>query len=286
MSEELCLLNQHSDCRDCREEGNKGKFKFSETKKGEKYFFDLLGNFTLVFLLKGKAVVSCNEFIDKPVEAGEMILCPRSSSCAWVSETDTASIVLEGGGEIPICDSKALREHADKWLNVIPAFQTLPIKNRLVQLLESVKLYLEDGVACPHMYRAKEMELASLFRAYYSPEELMNFFLPTVRSTHEFETFVMNNYLKMKGVKEFVDLSGMNLATFKRKFKSHFKMSPYQWLIKQKSKHIYYELSATDKSFTTIARDFKFTDPSHFNRYCKAMFGATPSQIRKRYLVQ
>lgn len=285
MLEERCLLKQHLNCGVCKV-GIRGGFKFSETKKGEKYTFDLFGGFTLVFLLKGKAVVSCNEFIGKPVEAGEMILFPKSSSCSWISEIDTASIVLEGGGETPICDSKALREHAEKWLNVVPAFLTLPIRTRLVQLLESVKSYIEDGIDCPHMYKAKEMELSSLLRAYYTPEELMNFFMPTVCNTHEFETFVMNNYLNMKGVKEFVDLSGMNLATFKRKFKSHFKMSPYQWLIKQKSKHIYYELSATDKSFTTIARDFKFTDPSHFNRYCKTMFGATPSQIRKRYFIQ
>ena len=88
----------------------------------------------------------------------------------------------------------------------------------------------------------------------------------------------------MKGVKEFVDLSGMNLSTFNRKFKTHFNQSPYQWLIKQKSKHIYHELSTTNKSLATIARDFHFADASHFNRYCKAMFGASPSKIRENIL--
>ena len=113
-------------------------------------------------------------------------------------------------------------------------------------------------------------------------EELVPFFFPTVRRTHAFESFIMNNYLKVKGVQEFVDLSGMNLSTFNRKFKSHFKQSPYQWLIQQKSKHIYHDLSATNKTFAAIAREYDFSDASHFNRYCKAMFGASPSTVRKR----
>ena len=91
----------------------------------------------------------------------------------------------------------------------------------------------------------------------------------------------MENYLKMKGVKEFVDLSGLNVNTFNRKFKAHFGMSPYQWMIKQKSKHILHSLKTSDKSIADIMREFEFSDASHFNRYCKNVFGETPSDIRK-----
>ncbi len=282
MSTKQTMFHRHEDCSKCTET-IQGGFKYIKTQEKEKYIFKMLDTFTLLFVLKGKALISCNEFVDIPVNEGEMVLWPMNSMCTWESITDTTSIVLEGTNEIPLCDRKVLSEHADKWLDVSPTFNALLIKPRLNQFLSSIINYLEDEISCPHLYKAKLLELSSLFRAYYVPKELMTFFLPTVRNTHEFETFIMNNYLKMKGVKEFVDLSGMNIGTFKRKFKSHFQMSPYQWLIKQKSKHIYYELSLTNKRFTTIAKEFKFTDASHFNRYCKTMFGSSPTDIRKSF---
>ena len=284
MSTKKNMFHKHTDCRKCTETVQ-GGFKYVTTREGEKYIFKMLDTFTLVFLLKGKALISCNEFVNVSVNEGEMILWPMNSNCSWVSVMDTACIVLEGISDIPVCDRKVLKEYADKWLNVVPAFKTLSIRSGLDLFLLSVKIYVEDGINCPHIHKAKQLELSTLFRAYYLPEELMDFLIPTICDTHEFETFIMNNYLNMKGVKEFVDLSGMNIGTFNRKFKSHFHMSPYQWLIKQKSKHIYYELSVTDKSFTDIAKEFKFTDASHFNRYCKAMFGSSPTAIRKTFKI-
>lgn len=281
MNKEPIFFDQHSDCKLCKET-IVGGFKYIETKKDEKYTFEMVNTYTLVFVLKGKALISCNENKDIFISAGEMALWPMNSNCAWTSVEDTASIVLEGGEGLATCDSKALREHADQWMNILPTFRTLVIKKRLNDFLYSVKDYLEDGINCPYMHKAKLLELSTVFRAYYQPGELMTFFYPTIENTHEFKTFIMNNYLKMKGVKEFVDLSGMNIGTFNRKFKAHFNMTPYQWLIKQKSKHIYYELSNTDKSFITIAKEFHFTDASHFNRYCKSMFGASPSNVRKK----
>lgn len=237
---------EHADCRVCTETTDRG-FKYIETKKGEKYVFDLVDTYTIVFILSGEAIVSCNEFVNVPFHANEIIIWPLKSHCSWESLTDTAAITFWGDGDLSPCDRIALKEHADLWLNTIPEFKGLEIKPRLMEFLLSVKHYLDDGITCPYMHKAKQRELSTVFRAYYSRQEIMEFFLPTVRQTHEFEQFVMSNYLHMKGVKEFVDLSGMNLSTFNRKFKAHFKETPYQWLIKQKSKHIYHELSVTNK---------------------------------------
>ena len=270
---------EHADCRVCTETTDRG-FEYIETQKGEKYVFDMVDTYRIVFILSGEALISCDDLVNIPFRANEIAIWPMNANCAWESLTDTAAVTFLGDGELSPCDRIALKEHADLWLNTIPEFKGLIIKPRLMEFLLSVKNYLDDGITCPYMHKAKQLELSVVFRAYYSAQELMEFFLPTVRQTHEFEQFVMNNYLHMKGVKEFVDLSGMNLSTFNRKFKTHFKETPYQWLIKQKSKHIYHELSLTSKSLASIARDFHFADASHFNRYCKTMFGASPSKIR------
>lgn len=272
--------SEHKECQVCSESTRNG-FKYIETVKGEKYVFEMVDTFTVVFILAGKALISCNELTDVLFIEDQIALWPMNSSCSWESLTDTEAIVLTGDYDLAPCDSKALREYAELWLNTIPEFEGLPIRPRLKEFLYSVKNYLDDGITCPYIHKYKQQELSIILRAYYSPEEIMRFFLPTARTSHEFEHFVMENYLQMKGVKEFVDLSGMNLHTFNRKFKAHFNESPYQWLIKQKSKNIYHDLTSTDKKLTAIAKEFHFSDASHFNRFCKAIFGASPSKIRE-----
>lgn len=277
----LLYFHEHSDCKICKKTTNHG-FKYIKNQKDEKYIFEVVEAFTIVFILSGEALITCNEFINIHFHQGEIVIWPINSNCSWQSLSETSAIVLTGGSEISPCDKFAIKEHADSWLSSVPQFKGLTIKPRLIEFLISVKNYIEDGITCPYMHKSKQYELSTIFRAYYSQAELIEFFIPIVRNTNEFKQFVMNNYLQMKGVKEFVDLSGMNLSTFNRKFKAHFNESPYQWLIKQKSKHIYYELMATDKSMATIARDYHFADASHFNRYCKSMFGDSPSKLREK----
>lgn len=273
-------FSKHADCRVCTETTKSG-FKYVETTKGEKYLAKAANTYTVVFFMKGKVLVTCNEFKDIPFHEGQIALWPLHTKCEWTSLTNVSCIVLLGDNDLSVCDRKMVKDNADMWLDVVPGFRPLPIRPRLMEFLHGVKNYLEDGITCPHMHKVKQRELSTIFRAYYSQDELLTFFLPTIRDNHEFEWFIMNNYLKMKGVKEFVDLSGMNLRTFNRKFKAHFKESPYQWLIKQRAKHIYYELTNTTKSFTSIAKEFHFSDASHFNRYCKSMYGNTPSGVRE-----
>lgn len=272
---------RHADCKRCMETTNR-KFRYIETEKGEKYIFEMAETYTIVFILSGAVLLSCNEYAGASLQAEEVALWFTNSNHVWEAVTNTTSIVFTGNNIMIPYDRKVLAEHTDNWLNTIPGFRNLPIKPQLMEFLYSVKNYLDDGIACPYMHECKEWELSLIFRTYYSQEELMSFFLPAVYHARDFELFVMNNYLKIKGVKEFVDLSGMNLSAFNRKFKAHFKESPYQWLIKQRSKHIYHALTSTNKSFAIIAKEFYFTDASHFNHYCKSMFGDSPSKIREK----
>lgn len=274
-------LCEHKDCRTCIKTTDRG-FKYVEEKKGYKCVFELADLYVFVFILSGEALISCNEFSNIIFREGEILLCPMNSRCSWESLTDTTTIVLVGDNDYAACDKDILNIDADMWFNTIPEFKGLPIKPRLMDFLHSVKNYLDDGVRCPYIHKYKQHELSVLFRAYYSPEEIIRFFLPAIQKGHEFKRFVMENYLKMKGVKEFVDLSGMNLHTFNRKFKAHFRESPYQWLIQQRSKHIYQDLVSSDISLSAIAKKFHFVDASHFNRFCKTVLGDSPTKIRKQ----
>lgn len=215
MKQELYYC-KHIDCQICKDrtERTDRGFKHIESKKGEKYVFEILDTYTMVFILSGEALISCNEFTDIHFHAGQIVLWPMSSNCVWETIEDTACIVLAGDTELAPCDRKALKEHADLWLDTDPDFKALEIKPRLMDFLATIKNYLDDGITCPYMHKTKQQELSVIFRAYYPQQELMDFFLPTLCNTHEFEHFIMNNYLKMKGVKEFVDSSGMKYKYF------------------------------------------------------------------------
>lgn len=276
-------FSENRNCQKCTDI-SKLEFKYIEIKKGEKYSPNTHNTYAIIFFLTGKVLVSCCEFQNKPFHFGQIVLCPINESCEWKALLATTCIVLLGNNKILPYDRETIKDHSELWLDITPEIHPLPIKPRLMEFLQGVRNYLEDGTSCPLLHKIKQQELSLLFRGYYSQNELLPFLLPIVRYSHEFEHFIMDNYLKMKGVKEFVDLSGMTLSAFNRKFKVHFKESPYQWLIKQRAKHIYHELLYSDRTFASIAKEFHFSDASHFNRYCKSMFGNSPSKIRQKFL--
>lgn len=272
---------KYADCKKCSEITNQ-KFRYVKTAKGEKYFFEMKDAYAIVFIMEGRVNVSCKEYVNRLLQSREIALWSTSPSYTWEAMVDTTSIIFTSNSTMTPCDKRYISKCAANWLNSVPSSNNnLPIKPQLMEFLHTIKSYLDDNIACPCMHECKEWEFALILRAHYSPEELTNFSFFPICKVQEFELFVMNNYLKIKGVKEFVDLSGMNLSTFNRKFKLHFGESPYQWLIKQRSKHIYHALTSTNRSLSTIAKEFYFTDSSHFNHYCKSMFGFSPSKIRE-----
>lgn len=275
-------FSDHPQCANCKETPSEA-FRYIESRAGEKFQFESSSHYMIVFILTGEAKISCNEFKDVLFKAGEMCLFPSDADCSWETVRDASGITFTSDRSHNPCDRASLNQYSEHWFNVEPALYGLSIRPRLMDFLTSVKHYLQDGITCHHLDMIKRYELSLLLRAYYSLEELSEFFMDTVKNTHEFEDLIMQNYLKMKGVKEFVNLSGLNVSTFNRKFKKHFGMSPYQWMIKQKSKHIKEALGSNDKSIASIMREFDFADASHFNRYCKAMFGASPSELREQF---
>ena len=270
------------ECRQCSET-TKSLFRYVEGRRGERTEFIVKEAYALVFVLSGKVLISCNEFYEVLISSPTLFILPISAQCVWENLEDATGVILSGDSEYEICDRVALESHIECFMPRRPEFTKLKIHPRMLQFLKSVCYYLQDDISCPRMHRIKQRELALLFRAYYHAEDVVTLFSSVIQDSSEFKQFIMKNYLKMKGVKEFVDLSGLSLSAFNRKFKAHFGESPYQWMIKQKSKHILHELLTKNKSISEVMKTYDFVDASHFNRYCKAMFGAPPSKLKKMH---
>ena len=92
----------------------------------------------------------------------------------------------------------------------------------------------------------------------------------------------MANYPQARTAKELAAMNGYSLNHFIELFEKEFGDTPYQWMQKQKAKHILGRLLNENVSIKDIVFEFKFSCPSHFNKYCKQYFRATPSEIRAR----
>ena len=91
---------------------------------------------------------------------------------------------------------------------------------------------------------------------------------------------MLDNYLKVKTVKELAGLLGYGIKTFEKLFRENFDESPYKWMQKRKALQIQQRLMNPAISLKQIMYKFKFATSSHFNFYCKQHLGAAPMQIR------
>lgn len=252
-------------------------FRYINYKKGAKYNIHTTSEVTIVFVLKGKLILSYNEFKDFPFCQSEMSLLPINADCIYEVVEDCIILVLFGNNNWDTSEQIFHEIRSD----FAYTFKPMPFRGDIENFVRNTINYIQQEMKPYDINTIKERELYMLFRFYYTTKELAEFFYPILIRNREFEKFIMKNYLKAKGVKELVELSGYSTAKFNRKFKLYFNEPPYRWMLKQKSKHISKYLYDRDVPISTIIKEFDFSDASHFNRYCKTMFGYSPSKFRE-----
>jgi AraC-like DNA-binding protein len=151
------------------------------------------------------------------------------------------------------------------------------ISNYLELLLES----LNDGLSCDYFHKIKQKELFYYLRAYYPKKELSAFFSPMLNGDIHFSQLVFKNYDSVKNLGELAKIANYSLSGFKKRFTKVFGMSPQRWIENEKAKKIRYEINCTHKSFKEISVEFNFSSPSHFDSFCKRVFGMSPGKLRE-----
>lgn len=239
----------------------------------------LSSNF-VVFVMNGSISIACNENLLQNMKVGEMILLPKSSHVYGKAEAGSKFVIFMFDRISHLCSKYALQNlssYIDKGPNMFKAFTIVPEIKMFLNLLSNC---LSSGLNCTFYHELKSSEIMLLFRGYYSKEELAAFFYPLIGGSIDFKTSVLTNYRDAKTVDELASLLGYGLSNFKKKFKEEFEESAYQWMLKQKSKHIKYKLSFPDVEFSSIIDEFGFSSAAHFNRFCKSQYGMTPSDLR------
>lgn len=113
---------------------------------------------------------------------------------------------------------------------------------------------------------------------------------PSISLVHcskvDIESTMLNNFKFHLNLKEYATLCGRSVSVFKRDFKRHFDMTPFQWL---KTKRLDYSktlLIESDLNVNQICYECGFVNVSHFIRAFKEAFKLTPLQFKSHYSIR
>ena len=235
----------------------------------------------LLFVLEGTVEIHSEEFNYRIYKAGTMVAFSKSNKLSGKAITKAKVYLLGFDKHMNVCDKLVLETLYTQFPIEKNKYLGLPIKEGMQRVLDSMDFYLDSRLQCRHLHSIKLQEVFFVFRGFYKKEDMINFFAPILNKTVDFTDFVIANYQKVKTVEELSELYGCSLRSFNRKFKQHFDDSPYNWMLKQKAKHVKAQLLTPGIEFSEIIKEFKFSSASHFSTYCKKQFGVTPRDIRK-----
>ncbi|MCL2502597.1 MAG: AraC family transcriptional regulator [Bacteroidales bacterium] len=253
-------------------------FTYRNIGRGDTMDLDRKYNY-LIFVLNGEVVVSCNEFIDRHFAKGDMFLIPKSAATKFTAGADSELMGCTFDTVKNICDKLCLASFWPICKDMEYDFRPIKMVPQFEIFLEQLLCRLHDGVKCEHFHELKHQEMFLLFRWFYTKEQLAELFHPIIGKSLGFKTFVLENYLKVKNIYELAKLSAMSRSRFDITFKKEFDISAGQWLLKQKAKHIKFEMAAPEVNISDIIIKFDFNSAVHFNRFCKQQFGCTPQEM-------
>lgn len=236
----------------------------------------------ILFVREGCIRVSCNEFIGVVLKSNECILFPIGADvkCVAISPCRLVEFTFFS---LPELYKGAYMEGLCRICDRMPyTFKPLPVSEPLQKFLHLLTDYFEQEIDKPALHEIKYREFFILLQLTYSLNEVSCLLHPLLGRHFTFRAEVLRHYRKVKQVDELAVLLGLEQRTFSRRMKEEFGISPYQWLLKQKAKHVYFSLAETDQSLELIRREYGFKFPGHFTRFCKEHFNQTPLRIRRR----
>lgn len=262
-------------------EDPKAGFSIFEIPEGETIDPSNLYDNVILFVMSGSVKVYFRKNELKTVSALYMFFVKDQDDYTFEITADAVIMVFSFEGA-------ALRNIA-LFQSVYPSAEDpdlnaygLHIIEPLYSFLHLVCHYLKESVCDYILFETKQTELFYILKTFYKKDETSSLFATFTDTTSDFKAQVIDNYMKVKTVNELASMLGYGITTFRVKFKDEFGISAYRWILNQKSKQIIHNMIVYGDGFTKIIDDFDFSSYSHFNKFCKAQYGFTPGELRKR----
>jgi len=237
----------------------------------------------LFFVMEGKVILE-HEFSITTHESGTSFLILQKRNGKIQIVEDAVMIIISVESRFFFCEHFPL-QMLHQWkkefhMNHQSVVYSLPIKAAIFSYLENISAQISMGFRCQYFYALKQQELFFYFREYYTIHELFSFFSPLLNGDSEFTELVYRNYESVKTIAELAAITHYSVSGFKKRFIKVFGLSPHHWILKEKTKKIYHEITCTQKPFKEITMQYNFYSISHFNRFCKKMYSITPAKLR------
>lgn len=277
----LLYLREHLCCSNYQMNSDTG-FSCHQLDKDDVYQIDNSKSSCALFVIQGRVNFDLGKSYEGEMEQRQMLYIPQNMKAQIESITSSRCILLFWDKHLNVCNKLFLNSLLSKENDTDIKNIILPIKSPLMNILESINLYLDARLLCRHMHSLKQQELLLVLRGFYTKQELAAFFSASTNIRESFERFVLDNYKRTNSVKELANLCHISERSFNRKFHSCFGESPYKWIQKKKAEQIQEMINDPEFSFKEIAEELGFSSSPHLTTYCQRMFGMTPSQLREK----
>lgn len=279
---DLLYIGEHLSCKKYLSEVNVG-FVYVEPSNTVVIDRDSVSRNYLFLFIKGETTISCNQFNNRIFEPNQMIMIPRSSNFRWEANKDAGVLIL--GFEIPEnpCDKLLLQSYTDLHEKIEYDFQPVPLRYPITAFAEQLIFLLKNKMNCSHLHILKQQELFLLLRGFYSKKEIALLFYPMIGKDLDFKDFIFKNYRNVNNINELIERSSLGKSSFFTKFKEVFGITAKQWLLKQTTQKVQYELSKPDASIKEVMAACGFDSPALFNQFCRQHFNETPGELIKKY---
>lgn len=153
-----------------------------------------------------------------------------------------------------------------------------PVDAFLQNTADTLKLYLEDKPKfSDELISLKLKELILLILGTDSKENFISFCQNLIFDKSDLKSFMEANFEKDLTLEEFAKLSGRSLSGFKNEFKTIFKETPMQWILKKRIEKGKFLIHQLGYDVGTAALSVGFKTHAHFSRVYKKQFDISPS---------
>jgi AraC-like DNA-binding protein len=257
-------------------------FKYYEIKEGAVFSIENKDDNHILFLLDGNLKISCNNFINRQVNSKEFFFIPVAADLKCRTLAHSRILLFTFDNPVAHFDKEYTSRLLDSYLHMDESFVKLPFCEPVESFVNHLILYARHKINKKLLQDIKEMELLTILKSFYRKEDVANFFYPVIGRSPHFRMQVLRNYRKDPNIDGLARCTGMEKRSFSFQFKEEFNMSPYQWLLNQKAKHIHFSLAESDKTLDEIRTEFGFKFAGHFTRFCKKQFNCTPIRLRRQ----
>ncbi len=209
-----------------------------------------------------------------------LIFFPPGIVCDISFSKNTILVIFCLKEYIGLCQQFSLDKLIKNQTEIEYGITFLSIKPQIKKFMDSICVYLNDGLNYSPLFDVKIKELFILLKAYYNENEIVEFFNPLFSRNVHFTYFVLKNYQDIKTVKEFAEKSNLSISGFEKEFRKAFNTSPYRWMKQKRMKNLFYQISHSDKPLKEISEECGFSSTSQMNDFCKKEWGITPGKIR------